>query len=281
MKWTWQIAKAIDHTRNDPNKDMSSETQFLDVTADGRPARKVAYMTSPGGSKDAPGLVWLSGFKSDMVSTKASALAVWAESHGVPYLRFDYGGHGQSEGRIEDFTIGDWLRDCEACFDRLTSGSQILIGSSMGGWLALLLARSLIARGEGNRLRAMVLIAPAWDMTEELMWKQFTPEAKAELARDGVYYRPSDYGEPYALTRALIEEGRNHLLGGSGFDPGCPVRILQGLRDPDVPWEHALKLVGLLGNEDVRLTLVKDAEHRLSRDQDLAVLYSLIAEFMP
>lgn len=281
MKSAWQIASATDHTRNDPNKDMSPQTQFLDVTADGRPARKVAYMTSPGSGKDAPGLVWLSGFKSDMVSTKASALAVWAEGRGVPYLRFDYGGHGQSDGRIEDFTIGDWLRDCEACFDRLTGGPQVVIGSSMGGWLALLLARSLIARGEGGRLRAMVLIAPAWDMTEELMWKQFTPEAKAVLARDGVFYRPSEYGEPYALTRALIEEGRNHLLGGSGFDPGCPLRILQGLRDPDVPWEHALKLVELLGNEDVRLTLVKDAEHRLSRDQDLALLYSMITEFIP
>jgi pimeloyl-ACP methyl ester carboxylesterase len=134
-------------------------------------------MTSPGSGKEAPGLVWLSGFKSDMVSTKASALAVWAEGRGLPYLRFDYGGHGQSEGCIEDFTIGDWLRDCEACFDRLTSGPQLLIGSSMGGWLALLLARSLIARGECGRLRAIVLSAPAWDMTEQLMTKKFTPVA--------------------------------------------------------------------------------------------------------
>jgi pimeloyl-ACP methyl ester carboxylesterase len=259
---------------------MTSETQFLDVSADGRPPRRIAYLTAARSRPGAPGLVWLSGFKSDMISTKASALAGWAEGWGAPYLRFDYGGHGQSDGRVEDFTIGDWLRDSLVAFDKLTAGAQILIGSSMGGWLALLLARELIARGEGERLRAMVLIAPAWDMTEALMWAQFTDEAKAALERDGVVYRPSEYGEPYPLTRALIEEGRQHLIGGSGFDPGCPVRIIQGLRDPDVPWQHALKLVELLGSEDVRLTLVKDAEHRLSRDQDLALLSATIAEFM-
>jgi pimeloyl-ACP methyl ester carboxylesterase len=126
----------------------------------------------------------------------------------------------------------------------------------------------------------MVLIAPAWDMTEELMWKQFDAEAKAALQRDGVFHRPSDYGESYALTKALIEEGRNHLLRRSSFDPGCPVRIIQGMRDPDVPWEHAVALMDILGGEDIRLTLVKDAEHRLSRDQDLALLFSTIDEFL-
>jgi pimeloyl-ACP methyl ester carboxylesterase len=276
----WQIAPESIVAATILIRGMSPLTQFLDIRAGDRPVRKIAYMTSAGIRAGAPGLVWLSGFKSDMISTKASALAGWAGARGVAYLRFDYAGHGQSEGRIEDFTIGDWLLDAETCFERLTSGPQILVGSSMGGWLALLLARRLIAQGLRDRLRAMVLIAPAWDMTEELMWKQFTPEAKAALERDGVFYRPSDYGEPYALTRVLIEEGRNHLLAGSGFDPGCPVRIIQGLRDPDVPWGHALKLVDLLGNDDVRLTLVKDAEHRLSRDQDLALLFSTVAEFI-
>jgi pimeloyl-ACP methyl ester carboxylesterase len=259
---------------------MNTSTQFLDVAAQGRPARKIAYLTSTGSRADAPGLVWLPGFKSDMISTKASVLASWAEGWGVAYLRFDYSGHGQSTGNIEDFTIGDWLLDSITAFDGLTSGSQILIGSSMGGWLTLLLARELIARGQRDRLKAIVLIAPAWDMTEELMWKQFPDAAKQALERDGVFYRPSEYGEPYALTRALIEEGRNHLLAGRSIDPGCPVRIIQGLRDPDVPWEHALKLVNLLTVEDVRLTLVKDAEHRLSRDQDLALLSATIAEFI-
>ncbi|WP_088346117.1 MULTISPECIES: alpha/beta hydrolase [Rhodomicrobium] len=259
---------------------MSPATQFLDVTVPGRPDRKIAYRQAPGARADAPGLVWLSGFKSDMASTKVAALAPWAEARGAAFLRFDYSGHGESGGRIEDFTIGDWLAESLAAFEALSRGPQILVGSSMGGWLALLLARALVARGEGTRLKAIVLIAPAWDMTEELMWKRFSPEARATLERDGVFHRPSEYGEPYALTRTLIEEGRNHLLLGSGFDPGCPVRILQGLRDADVPWEHAVRLVDQLGGDDVRLTLVKDAEHRLSRDQDLALLMTIIAEFL-
>ena len=258
---------------------MSSVAQFLDVHAEGRPPRRIAFLRSAGTRVGSFGLVWMSGFKSDMVSTKASVLSPWAENRGAGFLRFDYSGHGQSSGRIEDFTIGDWLAESLAAFDGHTEGPQILVGSSMGGWLALLLARKLIERGEAARLRAIVLIAPAWDMTEDLMWKRFSPEAREAVERDGVLYRPSDYGEPYALTRALIEEGRNHLLGGAGFDPGCPVRIIQGLRDPDVPWEHTLNLVGLLG-EDVRLTLVKDAEHRLSREQDLALLLATIAEFL-
>lgn len=259
---------------------MSSAAQFLDVRSGGHPPRKIAYLKSEGTRAGAPGLVWMSGFKSDMVSTKASVLAPWAQARGAGFLRFDYSGHGQSSGRIEDSTIGDWLAESDAVFGALADGPQVLVGSSMGGWLALLLARKLIERGEGARLAAIVLIAPAWDMTEELMWKRFSPQARQALETDGVFYRPSDYGEPYALTRALIEEGRNHLLGGARFDPGCPVRIIQGLRDPDVPWEHALKLVDLLG-EDVRLTLVKDAEHRLSREQDLALLLATIGEFIP
>jgi pimeloyl-ACP methyl ester carboxylesterase len=258
---------------------MSSSTQFIDVTAPGRPDRKIAYMRAHPAAAAATGVVWLGGFKSDMVSTKATALAAWAQARSVPYLRFDYSGHGQSSGSFEEFNIGDWLTESATCFDRLTEGPQVVIGSSMGGWIALLLARHLAQRGQSDRLRALVLIAPAWDMTEELMWKQFSAEARATVERDGVFHRPSEYGEPYAITRALIEEGRNHLIGGTGFDPGCPVRILQGLRDPDVPWEHALRLVDLLGGEDVRLTLIKDAEHRLSREQDLNLLFSAIGEF--
>jgi pimeloyl-ACP methyl ester carboxylesterase len=259
---------------------MSTATQFIDVTGEGRPPRRIAYLHSPGRRAGAPGLVWLSGFKSDMSGTKAGVLAEWAAEWGAPCLRFDYSGHGQSTGPIEDFTIGDWLAESLACFERLTDGRQVLVGSSMGGWIALLLARSRIGRGQGDRLAGMVLIAPAWDMTEELMWKQFDAEARAALERDGVFYRPSDYGEPYALTKALIEEGRNHLLAGGGFDPGCPVRILQGLRDADVPWEHAVALMDILGGENVRLTLVKDAEHRLSREGDLALLKAAIKEFL-
>jgi pimeloyl-ACP methyl ester carboxylesterase len=253
---------------------------MLGVTSGERPARKIAYMASSAQKDGLPGLFWLSGFKSDMASTKASVIAGWAQEWGAACTRFDYSGHGASDGNIEDFTIGDWLAESETVFREKTSGPQIVIGSSMGGWLTLLLARSLIARGEGGRLKALVLIAPAWDMTEELMWKQFTPETHAAMERDGVYYEPSAYGEPYALTRALIEEGRNHLLAGSGFDPGCPVRIIQGMRDPDVPWQHAAALMDLLGTDDVRMTLIKDAEHRLSREEDLVVLHSIVSEFL-
>jgi pimeloyl-ACP methyl ester carboxylesterase len=228
-----------------------------------------------------PGIVWLGGFKSDMIGTKAAALGDWAAAKGAGYLRFDYSGHGESGGRIEDFTASDWLADTLAAFGELTRGPQIVIGSSMGGWLALLLAKALQAEPQdAGRLRALVLIAPAWDMTEELMWKGFPAEAREALARDGVVYLPSQYGEPYSLTSALIEDGRNHLIGG-GMDAGCPVRILQGMRDPDVPWEHAVKLVDIVQGEDVRLTLIKDAEHRLSRNEDLAALFAMIEEFLP
>jgi pimeloyl-ACP methyl ester carboxylesterase len=262
------------------NRDMSSSTQFLDVAVPGRPARKIAYIRSGPGDATAPGLVWLCGFKSDMISTKASALADWAAARRLNYLRFDYSGHGQSSGRIEESTIGDWLEEAKACVAAFTRGPQILIGSSMGGWLTLLLARALVQQGQGDRLKALILIAPAWDMTEELMWKRFSAEAKAAVEEKGVYYRPSEYGEPYLLTRMLIEEGRSHLLAESDFDPGCPVRIIHGLRDPDVPWEHGLKLVSLLGGEDVRLTLIKDGEHRLSREQDLNLLFATLDEFI-
>lgn len=258
---------------------MSSPTQFLDVTTPRGRVHRIAYMASRPDAANGPGVVWLGGFKSDMASTKASALAAWTGDKAIPYLRFDYSGHGQSSERFEDLTIGDWLAESVASFEQLTAGPQVVIGSSMGGWIALLLARHLARTGQGGRLRALVLIAPAWDMTEELMWLRFPAELREALMRDGVYMRPSDYGEPYAITRALIEEGRGHLLGGTGFDPGCPVRILQGLRDPDVPWRHALRLVDLLGGEDVRLTLIKDGEHRLSREQDLALLYASIGEF--
>lgn len=260
---------------------MIASAQFLDVETSGNTPRKIAYRRIEGSSAGLPGLVWLCGFKSDMISTKASALAEWAAGRGMSYLRFDYSGHGESGDRIEDYTIGDWLADTLAAFRRLTEGPQIVVGSSMGGWLGLLLARALQAEpADAGRLRALVLIAPAWDMTEELMWKQFPPHAREALERNGVFHSPSQYGEPYPLTRALIEEGRKHLIGG-GMDAGCPVGILQGMRDPDVPWRHAVALMDVLRGEDVRLTLIKDGEHRLSRDGDLAALHAMIDEFLP
>jgi pimeloyl-ACP methyl ester carboxylesterase len=246
--------------------------------------RAIAVRAAPGAT---PGLVWLGGYKSDMKGTKALALADWASSKGRACLRFDYSGHGESEGAFTDGTIGRWLAESLMVFDACCRGPQILIGSSMGGWLALLLIRELRRRGTANSTDAnpasiagVVLIAPAVDFTEELMWKRFTPEIKRELAETGVWKRPSDYSaEPYLVTRQLIEDGRDHLLLGGMIETGCPVRILQGVEDPDVPWQHAKALVARLACDDVVLTLIKDGDHRLSRPEDIERMIQAVAEF--
>jgi pimeloyl-ACP methyl ester carboxylesterase len=237
-----------------------------------------------------PGLFWLSGYKSDMKGTKAAALAQWAQVHGRACTRFDYSGHGESGGAFTDGTIGRWLEDSLAVFDACCRGPQILIGSSMGGWLALLLVRALRQRSAAQpsaeasaapaSVAGLVLIAPAIDFTEELMWKRFTPDIKQELADKGVWQRPSAYSpEPYLVTRRLIEEGRNHLLLGGMIETGCPVRILQGVEDPDVPWQHAVELTSRLACDDLVLTLVKDGDHRLSRPEDIERLLAAVGEF--
>jgi pimeloyl-ACP methyl ester carboxylesterase len=252
--------------------------------------RAIAVRQAPGAS---PGLVWLGGYKSDMKGTKAQALADWAANKGRACLRFDYSGHGESGGAFTDGTISRWLAESLMVFEACCRGPQILIGSSMGGWLALLLIRELRRRppppfpppqaGEGNAaasVAGVVLIAPAVDFTEELMWKRFTPEIKRELEEKGVWERPSQYSpEPYLVTRQLIEEGRNHLLLGSMIETGCPVRILQGVEDPDVPWRHAVELTSRLASDDVVLTLVKDGDHRLSRPEDIERMLAAVAEF--
>jgi pimeloyl-ACP methyl ester carboxylesterase len=229
-----------------------------------------------------PGLFWLGGFKSDMRGTKAEALDQWAEQQGRACTRFDYSGHGESGGAFEDGTIGRWLEDSLAVFTEVCSGPQILIGSSMGGWLALLLARELQRRGgtPPASVAGMVLIAPAVDFTEALMWKRFPAKVKREIEKAGVWERPSAYGDgPYPITRALIEDGRNHLMLGHLIETGCPVRILQGVQDKDVPFAHAMELVSRLAHDDVVLTLVKDGDHRLSRPEDIERLTAAVAEF--
>ena len=224
------------------------------------------------------GLFWLGGYKSDMASTKAAALDAFADAHGLGMTRFDYSGHGVSDGRFEDGTIGDWLDEAEAVFTQVARGPRVVVGSSMGGYIALLLLRRLMARApaEADRIRALVLIAPAWDMTEDLMWKVFSDDQRATLMRDGVYLRPSEYGEPYAITRKLIEDGRRHLLTGTTFDPGRPVHILQGLRDDSVPAAHVRRLVVLLGGGHAALHEIADGDHRLSRAQDLDRLFAVV-----
>jgi pimeloyl-ACP methyl ester carboxylesterase len=270
------------------------EPQFLEVGF-GTGRRRIACLKEPG---RAPGLVWLCGLKSEMTSTKASAVAEWARAQGLACLRFDYSGHGQSEGRFEDGTVSRWLEEAEAAFLSLTEGPQILVGSSLGGYIALLLLRRLMDRQSavGNRqsgnagnptpdtrlptaecIKALVLIAPAWDMTK-LIWERLPSSARREIEEKGVFLRPSRYGDgAYPITRALIEDGSKHLIGTAPFDPGRPVHILHGLNDPDVPWEHTLDLVAHLSGDWARVAAVPDGEHRLSRPEDIALLLDTIA----
>src|SRR6202051_4333355 len=253
------------------------EPAFIEV-GEGDAVRRIAVRARAGGG---PGLFWLGGFNSDMQGTKALALDTWAAEHKRACVRFDYSGHGESGGAFVDGTIGRWLEESVAVFDRFCEGPQIVVGSSMGGWMALLLARE-IARRRGQSARAavagLVLIAPAPDFTEQLMWNGFSPEVRDEIETKGVWLRPSQYGEPYPITRALIEEGRNHLLLGSAIDVGCPVRLLQGAQDPDVPWRHAFALAHRLPSDDVGVTMIPDGDHRLSRPQDIARMLAAVAE---
>ncbi|MGQ3671584.1 alpha/beta hydrolase [Xanthobacter sp. TB0136] len=228
-----------------------------------------------------PGLFWLGGFMSDMAGSKAEHLATLAATHGLANVRFDYSGHGISGGAFDEGTISRWLGEALAVFEATTQGPQIVIGSSMGGWLALLLARELQRRGQGARLRALVLIAPAPDFTEDLMWALFPEEVRQVILEQGRFLKPSAYGEtPYTITRALIEDGRTNLLLNAPLSVGCPVRILQGGADEDVPWQHALRLVTCLAEDDVVFSLIKDGDHRLSRPQDLERLGVAVAEFV-
>jgi pimeloyl-ACP methyl ester carboxylesterase len=245
----------------------------------GEAVRRIAVRQRPGG---APGLLWLGGFKSDMQGTKAQALDAWAQPQGRALTRFDYSGHGESGGSFADGTIGRWLEESLAVFDACCAGPQVVIGSSMGGWLALLLARELARRTRpvAGSLKALVLLAPAVDFTQALMWERFSPEIRRLIEAEGAWQRPSQYGnEPYPITRGLIEDGRRHLLLGGMIETGCPVRILQGVQDPDVPWQHAVDLTARLAQDDVVLTLVKDGDHRLSRPEDIERLLAAVAEF--
>jgi len=245
------------------------------------PPRTIAVRAREGKSPTpGPGLFWLGGFKSDMKGTKAAALDTWAAEQGRACVRFDYSGHGESDGDFTDGTIGRWLQESVEVYAQFAKGPQVVIGSSMGGWLALLLARELRSRKGLSPIAGMVLIAPAVDFTEELMWKQFSDAIKREIEDKGAWMRPSEYSEgPYPITRKLIEDGRQHLLLGGLIETGCPVHILQGVQDPDVPWRHAAELVSRFARDDVVLTLIKDGDHRLSRPEDLERLIAAVKEF--
>ena len=246
---------------------MSETSGFLE-----RPdGERVAWRQVEGA---APTVVWLGGFKSDMTGTKAQALADWALISGRAFVRFDYFGHGESSGDFAEGTITRWREDALAVLDELAPGEVVLVGSSMGGWIACLAA---MARPE--RVKAMVLIAPAPDFTEKLMAPEIPPEGRAALAADGVWLRPSAYGDPYPIARALLEDGaRWSILGAEPVPIEAPVRILQGGADPDVPWRHALELANAIRGEDVVFTLVRDGDHRLSRPQDITRLIAAVEE---
>jgi pimeloyl-ACP methyl ester carboxylesterase len=229
--------------------------------ADGTP---LAYRRLTG---KGPGVVFLGGFHSDMTGSKAEFLAGWCAARGRAFLRFDYAGHGASGGRFEDGTIGRWAGDAEVVLTRLTEGPQVLIGSSMGGWISLLLALRHPARVAG-----LIGIAPAPDFTEALMWQRFPEEVREAITRDGQWLRPSQYGEAYPITRGLIEEGRRHLLLDAPIALNAPVRLLHGQQDPDVPWQHSLRIAERVTGTDVEVTLVKDGDHRLSTEANLALL---------
>jgi pimeloyl-ACP methyl ester carboxylesterase len=220
----------------------------------------------------APGIVWLGGYKSDMLGTKAQTLAEWTAGEGRAFLRHDYSGHGESGGAFADGTISKWLAQSLAVFRHFTQGKQILVGSSMGAWIALRMVQELRKAGE-DRIAGLVLLAPAPDFTAELVEPALTEAQQRDLAQKGFFEEPSDYAaEPYIYTSALIEDGRNNRVMTGPIDTHCPVHILQGLADADVPASHALKLVSLLPADDVTLSLIPEGDHRLSRPQDLDML---------
>jgi len=234
---------------------------------------RIAYHMTPGQS---PGIVFFGGFASDMTGTKAITLENFAKERGQAFLRFDYQGHGQSSGSFAEGTIGLWHSDALAVLDSVTEGPQIIVGSSMGGWMVLLTA---VHRPE--RVAAVVGIAAAPDFTEDLMWAGFSDEIRENLTRDGIYQEPSIYSdEPYTITMKLIEEGRDHLLMRDPLVIDKPIRLIHGMADPDVPYHLSLKIAEHVSSEDVQVRLIKDGDHRLSTDRDLGILTRTVANLL-
>lgn len=246
---------------------------------EGAAARRLAVeaRTATDRPQDPP-IVWLGGFRSDMRGGKAERLDAFAARTGRACVRFDYTGHGESSGRFEDGTISLWLEDALCVVDRFVERPPVLVGSSMGGWIALLAARALA--GGPKAPVGIVLVAPAADFTERLMWARFPEAVREAILSEGVYHAPSEYGEPTPITKALIEDGRRHLLMGDAIVTGCPVHILQGMQDPDVPWRHAVETMEAMASDSVTMTLVKDGDHRLSREEDLDRLEAAVARMI-
>ncbi|MDP6390096.1 MAG: alpha/beta hydrolase [Alphaproteobacteria bacterium] len=221
-------------------------------------------------------MIFCTGFKSDMTGGKALALEAWCRTEGRQFTRFDYQGHGASSGDFAEGTIGLWLDDALAVLDEVARGGQVIVGSSMGGWIALLMARA-----RPDRVRGLVTIAAAVDMTEELIWRHMPQEIRDRIETEGVWMRPSDYGDgPYPITKALIEDGRNHLLLPGPIPFEGPVRLLHGKLDDSVPWRHSRRVAEALRSRDVEVVLVEDGEHRLSRDEDLQRILAAVSEVL-
>lgn len=236
---------------------------------------RIAVRHRPG---RAPGIVWLGGFRSDMIGTKAERLDQWAAETGHAYTRHDYSGHGVSGGTFRDGTISRWLAESLAVFRHYTEGPQVLVGSSMGAWIGLRMIAELNKAGEGSRVGGLVLLAPAPDFTTELMEPQLTPAHRRALAEQGFFEESSEYSpEPNIYTRALFEDGAANRVMTGPIDTHSPVHVLQGLADPDVPHTHALKLVSLLPADDVTVSLIPGGDHRLSRPEDLELLVKAVS----
>ncbi|MCQ2005670.1 alpha/beta hydrolase [Rhizobium sp. NRK18] len=257
--------------------------EFLTL-ATSSPERRIAVAARPAThATDAPTLVWLGGYRSDMDGTKAIELDHFAEENGIGCVRFDYSGHGKSSGDYRDGTISLWLEEALAVIDHYIKNRIILVGSSLGGWVALRVVEEMKKRGDAGRLAGLVLIAPAPDFTYELIEPALTEAEKTSLAERGYFEEPSEYSaDPNVFTRALIEDGRQNRVLDGIIETGCPVHILQGMQDPDVPYSHALKLLNHLPADDVVMTLIRDGDHRLSRPQDiermLAAVEGMVAE---
>lgn len=257
---------------------MVENTKFIDC-GDGE---RLAYAQSGGkkssqkGSAKDIGVVWCGGLHSDMAGTKAAALAEWAHKTGTSFTRFDYYGHGASTGEFAKGTISRWRDDALAILDHIATGPQVLVGSSMGGWVS-----SLVACARPAQVKAIVFVAPAPDFTEDLMWQQFSDAIKHELQTKGSFIRPSEYDdEGYEISLSLIEDGRNNLVLRAPIPFTGPVRILHGLADPDVPWQHSLKLIDALQSDDIAATFVKGADHRISDPPNLVRLIGLVEEVL-
>lgn len=260
-------------------RDDAPDVQFINV-GQAPHVRRIAAIASPGATGSVT-VVWLGGYRSDMAGTKAVVLEAQAKRLGVNFLRLDYSGHGQSSGHYTDGTISRWLEESLSVIARFAPGRLVLVGSSMGGWIALRIIEEMRKRGEQTRVAGIVLIAPAPDFTSVLIEPHLNEKEKASLVERGYFEEDSAYSaEPNRYTRALMEDGRRNLVMNGLIATGCPVHILQGMRDPDVPYSHALKIMEKIVGDDAILTLVRDGDHRLSRPEDLDRIQAAVAAML-